>query len=248
MGCRWSHLRLWLIALVPPAFWLANLWLAREHRQIFLAFTAEDGWIENAQFVLFCVASVLSFKIYRCLRRDGVFPWALIYSVLAVLLGWVAGEEISWGQRIFGMETPEIFADNRQGEMNLHNLPGVMDGISEIANIVIITTIGLALVLGWYARSSIPVMWRPQLWVPHPSLIPALLCYLSFKAARQFYFVGGGGKLISRLQEPAELILIAAVVVFLLMVLSNAQSESVESDAVHRAMQRMGPIPGSGAD
>ena len=34
-----------------------------------------------------------------------------------------AGEEISWGQRIFGIETPEAFAEhNRQGETNLHNL------------------------------------------------------------------------------------------------------------------------------
>ena len=225
MGCRWSHWRLWLIALVPPVFWLASLWIAREHRQIFLELTAEDGWIENAQFGLFCVASVLSFKIYRRLRCDGVYPWALIYGVLAILLGWVAGEEISWGQRIFGMETPEWLADNRQGEMNLHNLPGVMSGISNVANIFLIVAIGLATGLGWYAASFIPTTWRSQLWVPHPSLIPALLCYLSFKASRSFYFVDGGGKLISRLQEPVELILIAAVVVFLLMVLSNAQSD-----------------------
>jgi uncharacterized membrane protein YfcA len=30
-------------------------------------------------------------------------------------------EEISWGQRLFGYGTPESFAANRQGEVNLHN-------------------------------------------------------------------------------------------------------------------------------
>jgi hypothetical protein len=244
--CCWSSKRLWIVALVPPAFWLANLWLAREHRQVFIALTAEDGWIENAQFALFCLAAVLAFKIYRRLRQDRVYPWALVYGVVAILLVWVAGEEISWGQRIFGIGTPELLADNRQGEMNLHNLPGVMDGISEIADIIVLTTIGLAIGFGWYTRNLIPESWRPQLWIPHPSLIPAALCHLSFKLARRFYFVDGGGKLISRLQEPVELILIAAVVLFLLMVLSNTQSDSVESDAVHRAM--MGSVPGSGAD
>ena len=36
------------------------------------------------------------------------------------------GEEISWGQRILGFATPESMADvNRQGEFNIHNLPGL---------------------------------------------------------------------------------------------------------------------------
>ncbi len=30
-------------------------------------------------------------------------------------------EEISWGQRIFGFATPEVFSKNSQGETNLHN-------------------------------------------------------------------------------------------------------------------------------
>jgi hypothetical protein len=34
-----------------------------------------------------------------------------------------AGEEISWGQRIFGFKTPEPLAQvNKQDELNLHNL------------------------------------------------------------------------------------------------------------------------------
>jgi hypothetical protein len=34
-----------------------------------------------------------------------------------------AGEELSWGQRIFGLKTPEsLAAANEQGELNLHNL------------------------------------------------------------------------------------------------------------------------------
>jgi hypothetical protein len=47
----------------------------------------------------------------------------LIYLGLALLFFFGAGEEISWGQRIFGFETPETLAQvNKQDELNLHNL------------------------------------------------------------------------------------------------------------------------------
>ncbi len=45
----------------------------------------------------------------------------LILAGFMFLFG--AGEEISWGQRIFNIETPEFFKKhNAQKEMNLHNL------------------------------------------------------------------------------------------------------------------------------
>ncbi|MGB8983581.1 MAG: hypothetical protein WCC12_17060, partial [Anaerolineales bacterium] len=47
----------------------------------------------------------------------------LIYLGLALLFFFGAGEEISWGQRILGFETPETLAQvNKQDELNLHNL------------------------------------------------------------------------------------------------------------------------------
>jgi len=46
-----------------------------------------------------------------------------IYLGLALLLFFGAGEEISWGQRILGFETPEALTQvNKQDEFNLHNL------------------------------------------------------------------------------------------------------------------------------
>jgi hypothetical protein len=47
--------------------------------------------------------------------------------VVLFLLGsiYFAGEEISWGQHYFGIQTPESYGKlNYQGEMNLHNLDG----------------------------------------------------------------------------------------------------------------------------
>jgi hypothetical protein len=46
--------------------------------------------------------------------------WLLVLSAICFI---AAGEEISWGQRLFAIETPEIIANlNLQNELNLHNL------------------------------------------------------------------------------------------------------------------------------
>jgi hypothetical protein len=46
----------------------------------------------------------------------------LVFAALCAFVLFVLGmEEISWGQRILGFDTPEGLAGNRQGEVNLHN-------------------------------------------------------------------------------------------------------------------------------
>lgn len=47
------------------------------------------------------------------------------YLVFSIGLLFVAMEEVSWGQWIFGFETPySIGVINKQGEFNLHNIDG----------------------------------------------------------------------------------------------------------------------------
>ena len=47
----------------------------------------------------------------------------LLYLGMALIFFFGAGEEISWGQRILGFQTPEALSEvNRQEEFNLHNL------------------------------------------------------------------------------------------------------------------------------
>jgi len=91
----------------------------------------EDGFFENATALLYAAAAY-------CFARQAwkaEFPGdASVNAGRFFLLGWtffaffVAAEEISWGQRIFGIETPEsIKALNYQGEITLHNMQFVYD-------------------------------------------------------------------------------------------------------------------------
>jgi len=85
---------------------------------------AEDTFGENLSF-LFLAFSGLTFLYLTVIMKgpDGRIQWAKnrFYLLFGLMLLFVAAEEISWGQRIIGFETPAGWP-NRQDEANLHNL------------------------------------------------------------------------------------------------------------------------------
>ena len=84
----------------------------------------EDGFIESFTAISFFLTAVIFLILF--IRTRAVI---LIFFVLAFIFG--AGEEISWGQRLFGFETPEsIESVNAQREFNLHNL-NVFNSVDE---------------------------------------------------------------------------------------------------------------------
>jgi hypothetical protein len=89
----------------------------------------EDSVIEYMQALFFFLAALCflgAFFISKTRNRLWKIqtPRNFIYLGLALILFFGAGEEISWGQRIFGFETPDSLEDvNIQGEVTLHNLP-----------------------------------------------------------------------------------------------------------------------------
>lgn len=76
----------------------------------------EDGffeWLTAACLFGSCICFFLSFKKYR----------NFFFLLLALVMFFGAGEEISWGQRLLGYSTPESVKQiNVQGEFTIHNL------------------------------------------------------------------------------------------------------------------------------
>lgn len=92
---------------------------------------AEDHLVEDLTFAAFLAASVIAGRLAWVYRR-GV-PWwiAGIYVLLALAFFAIGMEELSWGQRRIGFETPEwLRRINGQGEVTLHNI-GALQGSSE---------------------------------------------------------------------------------------------------------------------
>ena len=84
------------------------------------ALTWEDYWVENLTAALFVLTGLLLFTTALAERsrfRRGV------YILGGIAMVFIAGEEISWGQRIIGLATPDFLIDlNAQDELNVHNI------------------------------------------------------------------------------------------------------------------------------
>jgi hypothetical protein len=96
--------------------------------KIIAALVPEDHFFEIIGASSLFVTSLLFLYGFRVARRSLDKTWIslikeLVYLGLALLFFFGAGEEISWGQRIFGFKTPQPLAQvNKQDELNLHNL------------------------------------------------------------------------------------------------------------------------------
>ncbi|MEM9496319.1 MAG: hypothetical protein AAGA28_00235 [Pseudomonadota bacterium] len=87
-----------------------------------LVYAAEDGLVEYATAVLLLVSSVVLVSNAVSLGRKGRRLALGLTLFYALLFFFAAGEEVSWGQRIFGWESGDVFLENnKQGETNLHN-------------------------------------------------------------------------------------------------------------------------------
>ena len=101
--------------------------------QVVAAMLPEDHYFENVGAISLFLTSLLFFYGFGVARKSLDKSWPslvkrLVYLGLALLFFFGAGEEISWGQRIFGFKTPEPLAQvNKQDELNLHNLTVLED-------------------------------------------------------------------------------------------------------------------------
>jgi hypothetical protein len=111
------------VVFVAP--WIGAVLVAATvvHRPLFFWILAEDHPVEWAQFFLYAAAAVVAALCVRPLWANGHRFFAVCVVGLAVFLVFTAGEEISWGQRIFGFGTPsDLGAVNHQDEFNLHDI------------------------------------------------------------------------------------------------------------------------------
>jgi hypothetical protein len=111
----------------------------------------EDGPIEWLSAICYLVSSagflVTAFRSEFLRRRP---EWWIRGMTLAWALLMFAffGEEISWGQRLLGIQTPEWFAPmNRQKEINLHNIFWIEQPIGGVYRLVTIMILMTGLVI-----------------------------------------------------------------------------------------------------
>jgi hypothetical protein len=123
-------------------------------------YTVEDGLVEWLTVISLLMASFVCFSRAYTLRRYRSWLFIAGCVFLGVGLFFGAGEEISWGQRIFGIESSDYFKQNNtQGETNLHNL--MVGGIKVNRWIFSFLLTG---VLAIYVI-VMPLLYRSKLWM-----------------------------------------------------------------------------------
>lgn len=81
-----------------------------------LTLTDEDHFYEWLTVLFFLGAAWYSYRMFRSSRN-------VFFILFAAAFFFAAGEEISWGQRLIGFNTPDIIREiNVQEEFTLHNL------------------------------------------------------------------------------------------------------------------------------
>ena len=118
-------------------------------------YVREDGFIEYATAAMLLCISILSFSRLIKLWHSTPLLWKIGTLGFALIFLFGAGEEISWGQRIFNWESSDYFIQNNaQQETNLHNM---MVGDTKI-NKLIFSKI-LVVVLAIYLV-ILPILYR----------------------------------------------------------------------------------------
>ena len=108
------------IAVVLAATVVIYVWSEQFFWEVF---AAEDGPVEYATAFFLLVAGIVLVGHARSLSAKQRRGAAILTAFYALLFFLAAGEEVSWGQRIFGWESGEFFQENnKQFETNFHNL------------------------------------------------------------------------------------------------------------------------------
>ena len=107
--------------VIAPLLGAAVVGLSSRSEGLYRLLVREDAILEWSQVAAYGAAVTIAVITVRKHRRDADLRSVMMVGTLAVVSFVAVGEELSWGQRILGFETPGVAAANRQGELTLHN-------------------------------------------------------------------------------------------------------------------------------
>jgi len=176
----------WIIAV--PIIGAVFVGLSRISLSFYTFLTMEDGPLEWSQFILYAAAAILGCGV-AIKRFQAGHPWqALMFLGFGLANLFIAGEEIAWGQRIFGLRTPdELMKLNHQGEITIHNIMVIQNAF----NIVLL--VGSAFCMAMYfinKKYHFEKKWDQANYLFVPPLFSASLFFvmLAYKLIRFVVF------------------------------------------------------------
>ena len=102
------------------------VFISKNSESLYITLTNESSGTELLTAIFYLVGGILI--IYTGLKFKETWLKTAIPVLLGLFFIFIAGEEESWGQWIFGFSTPESLKEaNFQNEVNIHNLNIFLD-------------------------------------------------------------------------------------------------------------------------
>ncbi|SFC72462.1 hypothetical protein [Tropicimonas isoalkanivorans] len=224
------------VACLPLLATILIFGMKASNAQKYLWIIREDGPVEWLTALAYVAASVIAIVVAFRIRRESWVLFAL-YLVFAAGLFVIAGEEASWGQRIFDYGTPEAVAQiNQKNEFNLHNMKGfpLHSAFIFIGLYGAFARLLLTPLLRDRAPRVLELLTAPTLLMLY-FLLPALL-YIYYELVPHLYAIPQGMSVAEFLkpqmvsgkeQEPFELLLGMGFLSFTLYVLWATTADRV---------------------
>ncbi|MFA6814252.1 MAG: hypothetical protein WCR60_01750 [Patescibacteria group bacterium] len=201
--------------ILPLYLTLLSFFIHLRNNQLFRLLIEDDHLIEYSQFFLFLLSSLICFFLRK-------FWWSkerflgILFLFLAIGCFFVAGEEISWGQRLLNIETPEQLAErNTQDELTIHNIDVLFGMVYRVYMII-----GLLGSTAWMFFKLLKKQFSTKISRILSNLIPDWYLSPYFAVAffynyERFYLNPRAGETLW--EEPMEFLLILGITVFLLI-------------------------------
>jgi hypothetical protein len=164
---------------------------------------SEDQWGEYFTSINYALSSVLLIALSL---KPARYSQKIMWVMMGLATFFIGAEEISWGQRIFGLSIPSIASQsNVQGEFNFHNIRYI--------NELDYHDFAACFILGWSFFSVAVSLWFPRLKHTIQNfglpLIPLRLVLIFLTVSYLFLFYP-----VVKSDEIGELFLSIAVVIW----------------------------------
>ena len=139
-----------------------GLYLMQTDYVLYRAYVRENGFVEWLTVFLLMFSSALFFFRLIKLKKNKDKRFLMFLTFAALIFFFAAAEEISWGQRIFGIESSDFFIKhNSQNETNIHNLVYQKIKINKLVfSLMLGSAIGLYLLV-------LPIVYKRNLKIKH---------------------------------------------------------------------------------
>jgi len=210
-------------------FWLPILGsvimiFAAINRDFYRFLLTEDGPVEWLTFGGFMLTAVITTRIAYLLFRAKHGWLAVIYVLATGAMLFCAGEEISWGQRVFGFEIPDSLRSlNPTNELVFHNIGGTF-GVFNLA-IIAVEFIGvMAFFLNRKLRLEKRWLYANYLLIPPLCLSSSFFIAFAYNPIR-FILWPEPTFVVARYAEWTELCLVFGLSVFVCLALRQLKAE-----------------------